>query len=91
MRKIYGAMLPLLMTCACADPVERPVFAPPPPYPADINRPVGEPMLPDLKCLRETGQPCLGAGWSGELNSLMLTVVRFWHAGNSIDAPPKIA
>lgn len=61
--KKLAALLALPMICACQAQV-APVLPALPPPPVDIQRPVGPEMLPDLKCLQKTGQPCLGTGSS---------------------------
>lgn len=82
-------MLTLLTSCAAAPErlVADPAIIPaPPPYPADINRPVGDPMLPQVGCLQKTGRLCLGAGSSRAPASLTLTVLKFWLAGSYTNA-----
>ena len=59
--KKTAALLAMLMLCACAGRA-RLYAVPLPPPPVDIKRPVGTEMLPDLKCLQTTGQPCPGGG-----------------------------
>lgn len=62
--KKLAALLLVPMLCACQGRVALLPALPPPP--ADISRPVGPEMLPDLKCLQETAQPCRGNGSSPE-------------------------
>jgi hypothetical protein len=75
MKKLFAATLLLPMLCSCADQArpqaiaDRSIIPAYPPAPVDISAPLPKPMLPDLKCLQATGQPCPGAGKSAEPRS----------------------
>ena len=72
MFKRLPPMLLLLMICGCAGPEKLRLVVDPaaipdwPPAPVDPTRPVPPAMLPQVECLRRTGQPtgpsCPGAG-----------------------------
>lgn len=66
------ALLPALMLCACQAQEKRvvPLLPAFPAPPVDTARPIPPAMLPDLKCLQETGQPCRGAGSSSGLSNM---------------------
>ena len=71
MTKTFAILAFLLMTSACAgrekpqlvaDPALIPAF---PAAPVRVDAPLPRPMLPQIKCLQETGAPsCPGAGLS---------------------------
>lgn len=63
--KKLAALLPVLILSGCQAPDLRAVPVTPafPPAPVSLSRQPGDPMLPDLKCLQETAQPCRGGGW----------------------------
>ncbi len=65
MKKLATSLL-LLTTFGCAAQAKQsvPVLPAFPAPPVNLSRQPGEPMLPDLKCLQETSQPCRGDGSS---------------------------
>jgi hypothetical protein len=72
------ALLPLaLMISACGAQAPRVVLQPYlPPPPTDLNRPVGDPLLPHLDCLEKTAEPCPGDGSSGKPSVAISTATR---------------
>jgi hypothetical protein len=78
MMKRFALMLPLLAISACAVQEKRPpqLVADPsivpafPPAPVTLSAPVAPQILPQVRCLRETGWPsCPGPGSSTKLST----------------------